>query len=203
MILPLSAIGLNISVYKCKHKGTIHFAFFEFPKNLSHSDCCCSSSCDMSSLTNEQKKSSCNHKPDHKQNNDCLEPNMSCMTENNSDTCSMKADEQSQENISKDSYNQESTKSTISYQNKSCCSDSTLSFAVDFNYISLDNNKQLIKFPILFNNMFQKLNFCILSFDKLYLKILKYPLKEPICKIISFIHFNSLSGDDTVAPLFL
>ena len=151
--------------------------FFPSSTNLSHSDCCCST-CDMSNSTKEHKISACNLKKEPKQNNDCSDSEMSCMSEkssdmcdmsgavqknkqnddddclgskttnvndNGSDKCDMSLDEQLHENINKDSSNLESTKSTSSYQNKSCCSDSNLSYAINLSYISIDYTKGVNK----------------------------------------------------------
>jgi hypothetical protein len=202
VIFPISAVGLNVSVHKCKHKGTIHFTFFESSKNISHFNCC-STSCDISNSVKDIKVTEYIDKNENKKHHCCVVSNKIADKEKSSDMCNMSVTGQLHENMSKESKNQGSTKSTISYKNKSCCSDSNLYYAINFSYICLDNNKLLIKLPILINTYYEKVNFSSYFFDELTLKILKYPLKEPIFKIISFIHFTSVSGDDTEAPLFL
>ncbi len=170
VIFPISAIGLNVSVHKCKLKGTIHFDFFGTRNNTDNPICGCKAK-EIKTLPIQKTHSCCNKTNIEVESDDCNE-----------------------------TINTETEKTGIQILKSSCCTDSALEYSVNSAIISLNKIRLLIETPVIFNILFHKLSYEAGYFDKMSAKIFKYPLKKPISKIISFIYFTFETGDDSVPP---
>lgn len=161
-IFPISAVGLNISVHKCQHKGSLHITFYG-SASLHFNSNCCSSMCDS--------------------------PKSSESVQNCFNSCKM----------NNETYGQ-IEKSGISYLNSTCCTNTDLSYSINLALITSDKNKSLLELPMLSYIFFQMRDFALNDLDNKSTKEIQFPLREPICNIISFIHYTSLSGEDSDTP---
>lgn len=178
-ILPISAFGLNISIHKCKHKGTIHISFCESFSKQNANNCC--SDAQSKNITESKNTLTCCAKKTESNNN-----TPSCCKTNSS-------------NLAKTSIeknNQDNDNSTKRYSSALCCSNSIVSSALVVAVNSVQNDKIVISIPINLNTFLD--NLCLNSNHgvKLTLTQIRYPLKEPVCEIISYIHFTSNNSDE-------
>jgi len=202
LIFPLSAIGLNISIHKCKHKGNIHISLFQSSKGHFYCDCCCSV-CERNYTIKQQNISCCNKEKEQQNVQVSSDTKMSEGKDKSSNSCCISENEPDYGNSCKESNESEYSYSGINFIISSCCSSSYLSYALNMAFITLDSSKGLLELPILSYNLYPKRNLATIDFDILSVKDIEYPLKEVIVHIISFIHFTSLTGDDSEVPNFL
>jgi hypothetical protein len=112
-------------------------------------------------------------------------------------TCDTKHD---LKKISDKSNNQINSVPGKDYQNSSCCRNSNLHYALYSFYYSNDNTKIYTEFSNLIPALLYKIYYNT-DLIKLSDKGKDYPLKRLILNIISFIHFTSVQGDDSDAPV--
>ena len=184
VIFPISAIGLNVTIHKCKLEGTLHITFFETKSDQNNSDCCC-----------DHHKS--NDKDDTKHLSCCskeIDKKLEAMQNELPSCCKDK--EKTPEKTSNQNKESEKDNSGNEYFSSVCCSNSLVSSALIITAESANNNKVLISVPLFINTFLtdEYLNSKICNNDTK--TEIRYPLKEPICDIISFIHFTSNNSDE-------
>ena len=175
IIFPLSAIGMSINIHKCQHKGTIHFSFFYSSNNITK-DCC-----------NDSKKvKKCEM---HKSESDC---------------CSNKHSLNAACSVNTDKVNSKSSQQAVtrfSELTSACCSNSELTYQISFAYFASDYTKVQCGLFILTANDYDNFKTNINRDDFITINKIRYPLKEVIFSIISFIHSASdNSGNDSEVP---
>jgi hypothetical protein len=216
LLFPISAIGLNIYVHKCKTSGIISFSFINSAtENSKKFKCCCDEAVIKDSKNNTPKV--VNHDvsekslfkvinsvqiPDKKESKK-KNKTLSCCSQSHK---AIQTTVNSKKTITNKIHVNESKLPVNSatkpfYNNHSCCLISSASFGLNTQYISLDNSKNIKELSDLNSIVFQKINYCSLVCKQSNFKLFKYPLKEPILTIISFMHFTSNTGDDTDAPI--
>ncbi|MFA6571250.1 MAG: hypothetical protein WCT77_08435 [Bacteroidota bacterium] len=202
VIFPISAIGLNISVHKCKHKGTIYLSFLESNKNIDDSKCCCPHN-DLNIIEKKHHGSCCNKGKTQNKMQESSEAQMTKRADKKSKSCcqsknnKIEISEKINIKLQKEGFNNH-------YFKNICCSNSDISYSIAVATASIDNSKGLIEFPTLFKTLSNNSNSNERNFNKLSVKEIQFPLKGPICNIISFIHFTSETTDDAVpVPAFM
>jgi hypothetical protein len=188
VIFPISAIGLNISIHKCKLKGTTQFTFVDNSnKNNSVSSCC---GHDEQILTNGGD--CCNNDQKESIDSDNDSNNESCSCEEPADISS-KPDNPNK-STETDKLNNECVYDNFS---ESCCTHSNYSYELIVNTVDLETKKPLFDLPVFYTDCFEKINLTTKGFNNFTIKDVQHPLKKPISCIISFIHFTSDTSEDS------
>ena len=195
LILPLSAVGLDISVHKCKQKGTLHFSLFNFSANKHNKSCCCAG-CDIARSAESAQSSCCGKDISANDKTDGIEESVeapSCCSK------TAKTPIPQKETIAKNESKSNSAKGSgiINYENP-CCTDANYNYVVSVASESPESNKLVLNIQPNAVDLFRKFNLNPNSSDIVSSKEIRHPLKEPICCIISFIHFtySNADGDD-------
>lgn len=194
LIFPISAIGFNISIHKCRHKGTSQLFFFESHQNHNKINCC-NSDCELKDVKKDKVIATCHLEKEKNKERGCSETTISGGTDKCANMCGTSNKEKSS-SLNKPNENEYNTSGT-NYIKSPCCTNSDLNYAINLAFINLDINKWLVGKSVLLNNKTKGINFDKLNFDKQFVKNIEYPLKELISNIISFIHFTSITGDDS------
>lgn len=183
VIFPISAIGMDISIHKCHHMGTIHIALF----SKSNNSCICPVC--KAKQTEESTQSSCCPKKEIVAKSCCASSEESSKRKSDE----IKPITEQKLPIHKNLIVEDS--------DELCCMNSNISYAINTGFVPIENEKGFVVLPISLNDSFQKIDFIIKNFDKFTSKDINYPLKEPICNIISYIHFTFETGDDAYPSL--
>ncbi len=205
MMFLISSIGFSVSIHKCKTDGSTHLSFFNSSKNTECSSCSCPSNEEKSS-GNETESSCCGTE----ENNDkqIIDSESVDNEENCSNSCCSIANSTDDNKVLTEGTKSEQSQAEESdfgfgSINSQCCSNTNISYAFTFEYSALESSDKIFDLPVSASNSYQKLTLDPTNIDKLSFKDIQFPLKEPICCIISFIHFTSASGDDSVPDFFL
>jgi hypothetical protein len=190
LIFPLSAMGMDISIHKCKHKGTVHYSFFG---SHSHSDCCCAEGtlshngkahqCDQC-LKEKGLKSVPDCCPDKSTEPIEKAPDSCCNSNNNAPS------EKSDSKLIQDNY----STNAISACNAPCCTNSELLSGDYITVLSLDIYKYLQIQPLLISDQYRIQTEAKLDNNTSFNNEIHYPIKRLITQIISCIHFSSIIG---------
>jgi len=196
VIFPISAIGLNISIHECKHTGIVHFELFEFSKANGNADCC-----SKSGLNRIKKDNNCSNCSQEKVNNDvqgCSKAQIFNGSDDGSNACMVAEKEQNKSinefNVSWKNF------SGIDFPKSQCCSNSNLSYQINLAFIYIDNIKGFFELPIISDNLFRKDFLKSTDINAQTSKNTQYPIKELIFNTISFIHYTSITGEDSAVP---
>jgi hypothetical protein len=213
LIFPISAIGLDISFHKCKHSGTVNFSLYKSEKGKAKESCCCNY--ESNKTIKEQTKSEIHEsvnsevKKDLKQKGSCCE-NKSKKAKISS-CCTRKVQKQNNNaqtielTLKNEPENKTKTENNIGVNLKKnpCCSYSNIYFFINQTIINCDISLKSLKSYSELPSKFNNINFNTVFTNKSLLKIVDYPLKEPVNTIISFIHLISNFGDDSDISLNL
>jgi hypothetical protein len=213
VIFPVSAIGVDVSVHSCQEKGKTLLSLHSIDSKAGMA-CCCSH---LSGNSKDSKMGSCchmNHKQKSSKKTDATGYGLA-VSQSSGHSCCSKSHKSVRDNkkaahISDELINNNDAYSTGSgsqngktgavYKDVSCCSQSDVCYSVNVVSVSLESADKLLIDPILIPEALP--GFKSLSQHTIYNldKIQNYPLKEPVCHIISFIYLTSNSGDDTDLP---
>ncbi|MBX3045206.1 MAG: hypothetical protein KIT33_10325 [Candidatus Kapabacteria bacterium] len=170
VIFPISAIGLNITVHKCKLKGSIDYSFFSSTNNNNEFICGCKIT-DINPTAHQEASSCCNN------------TNMEEKSGDNNET-----------------NNQYNKNTGIQILKSACCSDSDLSYSINDDFITNIKTNILSNFAIVNNVLYSNKCFNLFRTSDYFIKDTEYPIQELICHTISFIHFSSQSKNDSEEP---
>jgi len=170
VIFPISAIGLNISVHKCKLKGTIYFSLFGTTNNSNELICGCKVK-DINPPDNKEVSSCCNK---------------------------TNIENETGENIETNNNETENTGNQL--LKSSCCSDSDLSYSIQNDFISFNKSNILTDKTFVFNILNSNERCNAFRTSAYLVTVPDYPLQELICNTISFIHFSSQSKNNSEEP---
>jgi hypothetical protein len=151
VIFPLSAVGLNISLHKCKHCNTLHFSLFDKSGNENNYQCCC---------------------------------------DNNNEKLDLTKDTEQEEQSFGSAYGN-------GYYKNQCCTNSSISFLIIVSSETIDKNNKLSGSQKISGAITGSLDCKNYNFNKFSIRECRFPLKGPIPKIITFIHFASVTADET------
>jgi len=198
VIFPISAVGLNISIHKCQQEGSLHLSV----KTQSDSDCCCS----KIGSENQLKSQNIKHHKSNSENSKTIESCSCCSpvpgiaknnnqnkTGNGSSSCCGKSKKETNNTLSV-KVNKDLTFAKF---NHNCCSNTKLSYHLNNTFLNFNDNKNIIDYELLFLCSSNQFRYDNKVPEKISFKEIIYPLKEPICNIISFIHFTSSTGDES------
>ncbi len=192
VILPISAIGLNITIHKCHHRGTFRITLFDTSKNSLNNDCCSGYN---NNPKTTQMSTGCQmgHKKVH---TGCSMMNMSENQKMSSDNCGMQLSKVISKNNSNESKESKTAETGTNYFNAPCCSNSEYTNDISIHLYTIEIIKDNFVAPLIAYDDFQLSNFNF-NKDEITVSDRQCLLKRPINFIISFIqHSTSLSVDE-------
>jgi hypothetical protein len=172
LVFPISAIGINASVHKCNTKHIKQVSFLKLFPPKNVHSCCCNS---ISKNISNNKALNC-----------------SCCSKKE-----QKKPDESQETSDK-------SNSIFGYKSSktNCCEFIKIYHALNSVFISSDNLITFLFINDAHSGECNRIIHKILYSQSINFKKDKFPLKEPINKIISFIHFTSTNGESEIPNQF-
>lgn len=202
LIFPISAVGLDLSIYKCKHNGSLDIALFTQNTAEHAKSCACSHEHSAKKIETQ--------KPEIKEEaRDCcskkavVKPIVKIVKKavKSHSCCSKEKESKSESEIPSNPINEkkESVKNVVN--SAPCCTNSNIYFVVNTTSIPTTIKDEILKIQNISPQIRIDLNIDTKLFNKDTYKEVPYPKKEPISRLITFIHFksSSLNGEDSPA----
>ena len=200
MIFPISAIGMSVSIHKCKHSGSFHISFNDGSCQKQHYSDCCQTTSKIRRNEHSAKMTIPKIHSVKKSLGSCCSSKKAKKKEFSSNCCkksSIPAVQQNDVSTNENSQSPTHTGYNLKSLKTSCCSNSNFDYKIKVSYITFHDCKKLNNLTLISFNNFKTTNLTSLKQNTSFIKKIQYPLKEPITNIISFIHYSSILGEDS------
>lgn len=210
LIFPITAVGLDLSVHKCRHSGNLHFSFFQLDSKKQFDDCCCKpgSKAETVSSPTEKTCSDIEYKESAKPENRPKEKKKEIKSANSCCSKTIKNTKKkpiieitSKSQIVEPKKSQTAGKKITCEQEFSksvtCCDISKVTFSLTSAPIIIITPEKTIKANVHIPHLTLISFMSYQNFDKSSKIRISNPLREPITKIISYISLQSNPKDDS------
>ena len=212
VIFPITAIGMDISVHKCRHSGNLHFNLFQVNPANEYDNCCCKPEKELTKKiikeTSKKSEQSCCAKEVKQVQTKTIKKASkevpSCCSKEKIKPAKRTVKTKIQTHsvvVAESTANPETTHNAdclnSRYKTASCCDINKVEFSLSSTPVTIITKDNYVGFELKVPASCSKIEIHDTNSSQSLYNIKDFPLKEPIDSIISFISYSSSQKDDT------